>query len=156
MCNNVDNIITNWVRILIVIIFFLFSVACCKKPEASRTIYGLVPLEKSTVQTEELCNSLAIPSEAILLESRIQSKKESAVITKVYSTEKPCHEINLFFRDTLVPKRWQIIPSDTYTKFFNLETHYGFELEDNKIGITCGDLRDYCGIKRFYISCSWN
>jgi hypothetical protein len=157
MLTNIKVSILHRAGLLIVLLLFFFSIACYETPRGTRTFYGLTPPVKQTVQTEEFCNSLALPLESVFLESRIQSKRESGVVTNIYSTEKSCNEINLFFRDMLIHKGWQLVEAERGSYFPSIfETHYKFELNPNELGVSCNDLKDYRGTKRFYVSCVWN
>jgi hypothetical protein len=136
-------------------VFLLFVGACCERKEPTRKVYGLTPMLEKTVETENLCKALALPSKSIFLETQISSKRESGAVTNIYSTQLSCREINLFFREQLFSKNWKIIHSDENPRF-PLDSYNIFQLESFEIGIECNDIRDYCGTKKFYVSCSWH
>jgi hypothetical protein len=138
------------VALLLVFIVVSFG---CENMNGERTVSGKLPLESNTEEAERINNSLTLPEGSVLLETRILSKAESAVVTKKYSTQYDCKEVDSYFRKYLTANNWSFLyftpgrfPQDTYSTFSR---------DDFEIGVWCQQMRDYRGIRKFYISSSW-
>lgn len=139
-------------RIFVLIIFVLAS--GCENMDGERTVSGKLPLESRTIEAELIADSLVTPEGSALLETRILSKAELGVVTKKFSTNHHCQDIDTFFRDYLMSDGWHHLSTEKRA-FIDLEISSSFSREGFKIEVSCNELKDFRGIRIFYITCSW-
>lgn len=146
---------TNRLFIPIVVVLTLLAISCASENmNGERTVSGKLPLESKTVEAERIADSLIPPTGSILLETRITSKEDLGVVVKKYSTDFHCKEIDAYFQDYLTSIGWKLF-SRAERGEFNHAYSSSFSMNEFKIRVSCEELRDFRGIRRFYLSCYW-
>jgi len=131
-----------------------FSQIACENMNGERTVFGKIPIEPKTEEAERIVDSLVMPPSSSVLETRITSKDNMGVVTRKYSTEQQCEENDLYFHTTLVPSGWTPRSAETHGLIFP-KTESTFSRGEFKVDVSCDNMRDFRGIRKFYLTCSW-
>ena len=143
-----------FLAIFLLAIAFCVCISGCENMNGERTVFGKIPLESETIKAEQIVDSIPVPSGSFLLETSITSKDNSGVAVKKYSTDSQCDQVDSYLHDSLAANDWKFL--GTFRKgFFSdkiISSYYanGFHIE-----VSCDDIKDFRGIRKFYISCSW-
>lgn len=139
---------------MILTVTCLLIAGCSPKMNGERTVYGRIPLAKNTVEAERICDSMKLPEASVLLETRIYSKQDSGVVTKVYSTNHHCLAVDQFFSGSLIENDWTWLTREVREGFFESgDTRNTYSSDGFNISVDCGEMKDFRGVRRFYVSC---
>lgn len=139
---------------LVLFTTFFVSTFGCENMNGERSVSGKLPLEEKTVKAEQIADSLALPEGTSYLETRIISKTDLGVVAKKFSTIYHCDEIDLSFHDVLVSNGWKYLRTER-KGLFGLDIYSSFSRDEFKIEVLCGELKNFRGIRTFYITCFW-
>ncbi|MGB3017019.1 MAG: hypothetical protein WBC65_04370, partial [Ignavibacteria bacterium] len=84
----------------------------------------------------------------------ITSKDDLGVVTKKYSTDLHCKEVNLYFCKYYTSSGWEFVDSER-KGLFNQDTFSTFAANEFKTDVWCTEQKDFRGMRKFYISYYW-
>lgn len=122
-----------------------------------RIVHGEDPPPQGALRAEEIAESLSLPEGSRLLNTQLYSRKYQGVVTKEYSTDLDCSDVDGWIRSTLTARGdWRIESSTSRIDVIWPRFRTEYTSAGSSISVDCDDLRDFRNIKRFTTSVVWH